>query len=348
MFETPDRSSGNGQPLTEETFESFHGTRVPAVPELASISQSRSGRVEDFSELASLGTVEMRTRFEGEERFYLSPEERIENQLVFRDGHFYYLLRPVEPFDTVHAGAPGYGEGKGIAVVSAEGQLLATTKKLEGIFHHSTLVGGEEPLTSFEIATTESGKPLYFTYRSGHYPHGPYRLKAFLEQLVPFGLDVKSFYVSLDERDERHQRNVNVPLEYFLSATEPEFSGSDLVLQFLLNSDPESYVNPATFGESDYNYAFELETPAQEAIGLVYTEEVLQSACSRMGVLPADIVERLIPWIQRYTQEFEFGIGRVPTMLLICTDYTGLTPSNNPGVAALYQKLEEVGLRTTH
>ena len=98
------------------------------------------------------------------------------------------------PFDTRTA-ATWDGSGKAMFVMDANGELYASTYQAAGVFHHSSLAGGQPVAAAGEL-TVVNGKLVAISNRSGHYLPGERFTEQALASLRARGIDLSGVAVS--------------------------------------------------------------------------------------------------------------------------------------------------------
>jgi hypothetical protein len=91
-----------------------------------------------------------------------------------------------EPFDTSRSTSKASGPGFAIFVMSERGQFYAGSHKV-GLFHHSSLLGGEDAACGGEMKAT-AGRLEHVTNKSGHYTPNPVHLQQALGELARGGV----------------------------------------------------------------------------------------------------------------------------------------------------------------
>lgn len=107
-----------------------------------------------------------------------------------RAKHFLKLGADIEqagaPFDTSKSTSKASGPGFAIFVMSERGQFYAGSHKV-GLFHHSSLLAGEDAACGGEMKAT-NGKLEHITNKSGHYTPNPDHLQQALGELARGGV----------------------------------------------------------------------------------------------------------------------------------------------------------------
>lgn len=98
------------------------------------------------------------------------------------------------PFDTRTA-ATWDGSGKAMFVMDANGELYASTYQAAGVFHHSSLAGGQPVAAAGEL-TVVNGKLVAISNRSGHYLPGESFTEQALASLRAKQIDLRGVAVS--------------------------------------------------------------------------------------------------------------------------------------------------------
>ena len=90
------------------------------------------------------------------------------------------------PFDTSKSTSKAAGPGFAIFVMSERGQFYAGSHKV-GLFHHSSLLAGEDAACGGEMKAS-NGKLEHITNKSGHYTPNPAHLRQALGELARGGV----------------------------------------------------------------------------------------------------------------------------------------------------------------
>jgi len=113
---------------------------------------------------------------------YLSGEERAQRELVVENGRLVNKITR-EPFST------GTKEDGAIFVIDSQGRMYASTENQVGVFHHTSLTGGE-PVASAGHVVVRDGVLLHMNNFSGHYQPDTTMLKQGMDLLKGQGLDL--------------------------------------------------------------------------------------------------------------------------------------------------------------
>jgi hypothetical protein len=192
--------------------------------------------------------------FPEEAAHYPKDEKEIQiNRLHVQDGKFrdaqgniFYTADPRRP-----SSAEAEARGLALIVISEKGELLGTTRREVEKFHHSTLLAGQPTKFSGELRTNDKGEPVLFTYQSGHYPHGPWRMKLFLDSLTTQGVDLSKAEVTLSDLP-KEVGACQVPAPFFKQTTQKEMQGKDILVQFFLEKEFSSNANRPSFSHLAY------------------------------------------------------------------------------------------------
>lgn len=186
--------------------------RQITVPSGAPIRGAQVGRVEPFNPVgAKLRTTSMLPRYAGED----VPGNRIWHKQTVtycrtsaERGRFKLEARTVEIngkpevrifdaqgrlFDTRSA-ATWDGTGKAMFVMDANGELFASTYQEAGVFHHSSLAGGQPVAAAGEL-TVIDGKLVALSNRSGHYQPDESLTEQAITSLRSKGVDMRGVTV---------------------------------------------------------------------------------------------------------------------------------------------------------
>lgn len=265
-----------------------------------------------FKLLTSLKPASLQKVYPGEERFYFTATEMENYTLLVVKGRF-VSKSDSTPFTTFHSSEtlPVRPDEKYKASidVSAQGNLLGMKERIEGKFHHSTMVAGQDLSFAGEVTTDNTGKLLWASYRSGHYPHGPYRMKLFLDELAQNKVDLNEVRISLSDRADIRVGRTTIPAEFFRGHVQENWNGDDVALAYLLSEKPSEFLalNPER--------KWEIEEPIID-IRYFCQEPAAVDRLLKSSFEAQKLVSRLADWMDHYIAINEFGMPRVKANII--------------------------------
>gem|GEM_PF-5184249 len=246
--------------------------------------------------------VVMQKYYPGEEQYYWEEEDQRANQLKVCQGGCLSYIASEHPFNSVERAA--------ILVVGSDGAMYGNRHIQEGVSHHSTTVAGQEILFAGEVTTAATGKVLHLNYRSGHYPHGPFRLKVLIDDLGgPDALADATVYLSdVDAASLRRARQPKLSVrDFYSSCHDVDDTGDDVLLNYLMTTTPDPSMDHFDF----------LEPMMQQSFQLLYDETAIRKYLLHHPLSsPQSVVEKMVKWIEAMWHGETVYRGRVVTAIL--------------------------------
>lgn len=234
--------------------------------------------------------VDLNFRFLKAERDHYPKDEQtiakrnlsvVEGKFVDANGKPFYTEDPARPQSESQ-------EHKGLAMVvlSEEGQLRGTTYRAENTSRHATLVAGQPVKLSIELRTDPTGTPVLLTYRSGHYPHGPWRLKLFIDSLSDQKVNLDQCKVDLSDRTGSLLGKTKIPALWFRDHVKEGMNGDDVLLSFLLQVPPKDYPDS--------------EAPLKDIDSLVSEKRAVERGLKEGTTTVPELVIHFAGWVDHY------------------------------------------------
>lgn len=184
-----------------------------------------------FAQVLAESSVIRVKEYPREASHYLTPAQADDIKVVFRKGRLVFQT----------SGEPVQGREM-TTTLSESGDLFVLTQRRIGVLHHSTPVQGAAIKFGGETWTNTTGEPYAFSYRSGHYPHGPFRLKLLLESIADQPLNWNQISIVLADRDhEKGAVVVPIPADFFILNTNRDSTGDDVLVRYLFWQSPQKY-----------------------------------------------------------------------------------------------------------
>lgn len=215
------------------------------------------------------------------ERAPLVLDQDAEGHLIYEQSRIVFKSQGTEAAD--YGGEHPFITNRALLVVSAQGQLIAFKKSEPGRYHHSTAIGGEDALFGGQIETSAPGAVTYIDYSTGHYTHGPYRLKLLL-QVLHGTQRFPDARVGLSDVFEKHPELTVAEFDHY--CLQPEDTGQDVILRYLAAT-----------------RAVRTRGAAEQALRAVFyeltSESTMPALAASMG--EPDLLKALAHWVQLNT-----------------------------------------------